>query len=158
MPFPFAAFLICEKKLYIFFLLKLCACLVENSVSKQKPNWGRSKKNKLAKRLHVEVKGKRRNVEMKRTVRVIEVSIYKWTRCPIFYITQSRREKLPEKIEASNVKKKTYILHYVCVYVLWWQAEKSSLKKKTGRKIKWRRSLAIKNPLMQFMDTLRRLI
>jgi hypothetical protein len=36
MPFPFAAFLICEKN-YVFFLflLKFYACLVENKVSKQ---------------------------------------------------------------------------------------------------------------------------
>lgn len=36
MPFPFAAFLICEKNVFRFFLLKFYACLVENKISKQK--------------------------------------------------------------------------------------------------------------------------
>lgn len=77
---------------------------------------------------------------MKRTVRVIEVSIYKWTRCPIFYITQSRKENLPEKKQREEEK----ISYITCVYVSYDGKRKSITKKKTGKKIKWRRSLAIK--------------
>lgn len=36
MPFPIAAFLICEKNVFCFFLLKFYACLVENKISNQK--------------------------------------------------------------------------------------------------------------------------
>ena len=53
---------------------------------------------------------------MKRTVRVIEVSIYKWTRCPIFYVTLSRKEKISPKKQAEE-KKYRILDRYVCVYV-----------------------------------------
>lgn len=65
MPFPFAAFLICEKN-YVFFLflLKFYACLVENKVSKSGEGEEKKQKHKLAKKAIREDKGNRgRNAE-----------------------------------------------------------------------------------------------
>lgn len=119
-----------RKKLYIFFLLKLYACLVENNVSKQKPNWGKRKKNQLTKRLRMEVKGGK-NVEMKRTVRVIEVSIYKWTRCPIFISHRAEKKNSPKN---SNVKKKKYRTLCVCMCLMM-ASGKAPRRRKQGGKL-----------------------
>lgn len=69
--------------------------------------------------------------DRERTARVIEVSIYKWTRSPIFYITQSsKHELLPPKRSYS-------------VYMYLMIASRKGSQRR-GEKIKWRRSLAIK--------------
>lgn len=47
--------------------------------------------------------------------------------------------------------------HTLCVYVSYdGNRKKNFAEKENRKKIKWGRSLAIKSPLMQFMDTLGR--
>jgi hypothetical protein len=68
--------------------------------------------------------------------RVIEVSIYKWTRCPIFYISQSQAGRRSRKKSESNSY--DYVEPWSCLCVSYDGAR--SFLQGNGKKIKWRRS------------------
>ena len=102
--------------------MKFYACLVENKVSKQSRIGEKQKKkhtNSQKKATRKDKGNRGRNAVggvRKKIAGVIEVSIYKWTQCPIFYITLRSEKKLPIRKNTAR-EGKSYIT-CVCMSVL----------------------------------------